>query len=83
MIEIFVSEKCPHCSKVIENYEKDKNFYGEGARLININGPLANLKKFLVYRDRLEGYEQIKKQGKIGVPSKVIDGKEVSFFDQV
>lgn len=83
MIEIFVSEKCPHCTEVIKNHEKDENFYGEGAKLINIDGLLSNLEKFLSYRDKLEGYDQIKRDGKIGIPSKVLDGKEVSFFDKV
>ncbi|MSS77845.1 hypothetical protein HV819_11090 [Anaerococcus sp. AGMB00486] len=83
MIEIFVSEKCPHCTEVIKNFENDENYYGKGAKLININGPLSNLKKFLSYRDKLEGFEKIKEEGKIGIPSKVVDGKEVLFFEQV
>ena len=44
---------------------------------------IRNLKKFLGYRDSLPGYKQIAEQGKIGVPSKVINGEIVEFFDEV
>ncbi|MCQ4623345.1 hypothetical protein KBX18_05060 [Corynebacterium sp. CCUG 69979] len=43
----------------------------------------AIFKTFLGYRDTLAGYEEITEQGKIGVPSKVIDGTNVEFFDEV
>lgn len=78
--EIFVSDKCPHCQVVIENYEKNPEKY-EGQKLINITENMANLKRFLKYRDDLKGYEDIKAAGKVGVPSKVLDGVEVEFFD--
>ena len=44
---------------------------------------MMNLKRFLKYRDSLKEYEKIKEAYKVGVPSKVIDGKKVEFFEQV
>lgn len=41
---------------------------------------MANLKRFLYFRDRLEGYEEVKKAGRVGIPSKVINESEVEFL---
>lgn len=80
--EIFVSNQCPHCQKVIEDYNNNPDKY-EGVELLDISEKLVNLKRFLKYRDDLAGYEEIKAAGKIGVPSRVRDGLEVDFFDEV
>lgn len=81
-IEVFVSNLCPHCQEVIEDFKNNPDKH-EGERLIDINQNLANLKRFLKYRDQLDGYNEIKEYEKIGVPSKVIDGSIVEFYDQV
>lgn len=80
--EIFVSSQCPHCKKIIEDHEQNPEKY-EGMEVIDINKNLLNLKRFLKYRDDLDGYDEIKAAGKVGVPSKVIDGLKVEFFEQV
>lgn len=80
--EVFVSELCPHCEKVIEDFKNNPEKH-EGERLIDINKSLANLKRFLKYRDNMEGYNKIKASGRVGVPSKVTDGEKVVFFDEV
>lgn len=72
--EIFVHPQCPHCASVIEQFD--------AAALTDITD-IRNLKAFLAYRDTLDGYAEIRRQGKIGVPSKVIDGTAVEFFEQV
>lgn len=72
--EIFVHPQCPYCAKVIEKCD--------AAELSDITD-IGNLKQFLAYRDSLDGYADVRSQGKIGVPSKVIDGATVEFFDQV
>ena len=79
--EIFVSDKCPFCTPVIEDYEKNPDKY-EGQELININDSMLNLKRFLKYRDDLKGYDEARAEGKVGVPSKVLDGVEVVFIKQ-
>ena len=77
--EIFVSDKCPFCKPVIEDFNNNPEKY-EGQELVNINDSMANLKRFLKYRDDLKGYDDIKAQGKAGVPSRVLDGVEVEFI---
>ena len=81
-IEVFVSEMCPHCEKVIEDFKANPDKL-EDERLIDINKSLANLKRFLKYRDNLDGYKEIKDSGRVGVPSKVINGERVEFFKEV
>ena len=80
--EIFVSDLCPHCQSIIKDYNDNSEKY-EDVELLNITENLGNLKRFLKYRDDLKGYEDIKASGKIGVPSKVLDGVEVEFFEEV
>ena len=79
--EIFVHHQCPHCASVIEQFNANLAQFGD-AVLLDITD-IRNLKKFLGYRDSLPGYKQIAEQGKIGVPSKVLDGTNVEFFDEV
>ena len=80
-VEIFVHHQCPHCADVIAQYAADPEQFG-GAEMLDVTD-IRNLKRFLTYRDALDGYAQIKAAGKIGVPSKVIGGQHVEFFDQV
>ena len=77
-IEIFVSDHCPHCKKVIDDFNNHPEKY-EGAELVDINESMYTLKRFLRYRDKLEEFKQVKEDGKVGVPSKVIDTSKVSF----
>lgn len=79
--EIFVHPQCPDCSDVIAKFEQDPSQFG-GAELLDVTD-IRNLKRFLSYRDSLDGYVEIRAAGKIGVPSKVIDGAAVEFFDAV
>lgn len=79
--EIFVSDNCPFCKPLIEDYNNNPEKY-EGQELINIRDSMANLKRFLKYRDDLKGYEQAKAEGRAGVPSKVLDGVEVVYIKE-
>ena len=79
--EIFVHHQCPHCAGVIKQFNTDPSQF-DGAVLLDVTD-IRNLKQFLIYRDELDGYAPIRAAGKIGVPSKVIDGAEVEFFDEV
>lgn len=75
--EIFVHPQCPDCTGVIEQFNADPSQF-DGAELLDVTD-IRNLKKFLIYRDNLPGYGDVVKQGKIGVPSKVIGGETVEF----
>lgn len=78
--ELFVSDKCSSCKELIDDFNANPEKY-EGVDFININESITNLRRFLKYRDDLKGYEEIKAVGGVGVPSKVLDGVEVEFFD--
>lgn len=80
--EIFVHDQCPHCAGVIAQFNGHPEQFG-GAELVNIAQSLPDLKRFLAYRDALDGYAEVKTAGKVGVPSKVVDGERVEFFDEV
>lgn len=79
--EIFVSDNCPFCKPLIEDYNNNPEKY-QDQELINIRDSMANLKRFLKYRDDLKGYEQAKAEGRAGVPSKVLDGVEVVYIKE-
>lgn len=78
-IEIFVSDKCPDCTLIMADRTKNPEKY-EGISFYNITDNMANLKRFLYFRDRLEGYEEAREAGRVGVPSKVINENEVEFL---
>ena len=78
-IEFFVSDKCPDCTLIMADYDKNPDKY-KGISLYNIADSMANLKRFLYFRDRLEGFDEVKEAARVGVPCKVIDEKEVEFL---
>ncbi|WP_276881882.1 hypothetical protein [Anaerococcus tetradius] len=78
-IEIFVSDKCPDCALLIRDRIENPDKY-KGLIFYNITESMANLKRFLYYRDRLEGFEDVREACRIGVPSKVIDERDVEFL---
>lgn len=79
--EIFIHPDCPDCASAITAYNDNPDRFGD-AGLYDVT-ELGNLKRFLQYRDRLPGYAAVREAGKIGVPSKVIGGTVVEFFDAV
>lgn len=79
--EIFVHPDCPDCTGVIAECNDSPNSFGD-AELVDVT-ELGGLKRFLHYRDRLSGYAAARDAGKIGVPSKVLDGTTVELFDAV
>lgn len=78
-IEIFVSDKCPDCTLIMADYDKNPDKY-KGISLYNITDSMANLKRFLYFRDRLEGFGEVKEAARVGVPCKIVDEKEVEFL---
>lgn len=73
--EIFVHPDCPDCTDVIAQFRADPQAFGD-AELLDVTN-LPNLKRFLTLRDSLDGFADVRAAGKIGVPSKVIDGTTV------
>lgn len=79
--ELFVSDKCAHCITLMATEDFDQRF--ADYEIHNITNSMAELKVFLAYRDSLAGYDEIKKAGKVGVPSVVQDGQHVLFVGEV
>lgn len=79
MIEIFVSSLCPDCIEVIENYKKDPLYYGK-AVLIDITESMANLKRFLSYRDNKIEFKEKIQTNQVGIPVIISDKEEVKFI---
>ena len=73
--EVFVHPDCPDCTDVIAQFKADPQAFGD-AELLDVTN-LPNLKRFLTLRDSLDGFADVRAAGKIGVPSKVIDGTTV------
>lgn len=79
--ELFVSDKCSDCKKLMAEFEKDPDDLEKlDWEVINITESMANLKRFLAYRDSLKQFEQLRKDGRVGIPALVIrKGEEVIF----
>ena len=74
-VEIFVHPDCPDCTDIIAQFKADPQAFGD-AELLDVTN-LPNLKRVLTLRDSLDGFADVRAAGKIGVPSKVIDGTTV------
>ena len=78
LLELFVSSKCSGCQELMEDRKAfDERF--AGYEIFDITESMANLRHFLSYRDKLDGFQGIKDAGKVGIPSVVTDGVDVSF----
>ncbi|MGO3018258.1 MAG: hypothetical protein ACTIH2_03810 [Anaerococcus sp.] len=81
--ELFISDKCIDCINLMEKEKENPKYTNDKeVEVINITESMANLKRFLAYRDSLDGYKEAKKDGKVGVPSMVKDEKEVEFIGE-
>ncbi|MDO5047023.1 MAG: hypothetical protein Q4D88_00590 [Anaerococcus sp.] len=78
-IEIFVSDKCSDSKEIMEDYKKNPQDF-EGVDFVNISDSMDNLRRFLAYRDKLDGFDKARDLGDVGIPSKVIGGKEVDYL---
>lgn len=79
MIEIFVSSLCPDCTEIIKNYKENPEDF-ENAEVIDITKSMANLKRFLSYRDHKDEFKEKIETGQVGIPVKIIDGKDIIFI---
>ena len=64
MLKIYGSEQCPDCV----NCKRDLEAAGVKFLYMNISENLLFLKKFLKLRDENSCFEDIRKNGKIGIP---------------
>lgn len=68
------SDECPYCREMKEALAKENIAY----EYVNVQESLGNLKKFLNVRDQNpEAYKAVREGGKVGVPTLVVDEKDV------
>lgn len=76
-ITVIGSNLCPDCLAVKEYLSQNNISYD----FIEITESLQNLKIFLSYRDNRAEFDNIKKEGKIGIPLITIEGSDKLIFD--
>ena len=79
MKELFVSDKCPDCHDILDDYKLNPEKYKD-IEIINITDSMYNLKRFLIYRDKYKDFEPIKENLKIGIPLLVDEDKTFKFL---
>lgn len=76
-ITVIGSNLCPDCLAVKEYLSQNDISYD----FIEITESLQNLKTFLSFRDNRAEFDNIKKEGKIGIPLITIEGSDKLIFD--
>nr|WP_072514610.1 hypothetical protein [Ndongobacter massiliensis] len=79
MRELFITNICHECVDLLNRPDFSEK-YGD-CEIVNITENIPNLRRFLAYRDALDGYKPVIAGGFVGVPSIVTDGKTVTLFD--
>ena len=74
-VKMFGTRNCPDVRAALETIAEK----GFDVEFINIDESTANLKLFLRLRDKAPEFDEIKKNGAIGMPC-FVDGKRI-FFD--
>ena len=75
MLKVFGSPLCPHCVSCKEFLEKNNVAF----EYIDIAGSIRALKQFLALRDHSEAYDEVKKEGYIGIPTLVLEDGTIRF----
>lgn len=75
-ITVFGSQYCGGCESLKKKLDKEGIKY----TYANISENLSNLKVFLDYRDHNEMFNEVKEQGKVGIPFIVINKGEILMF---
>ena len=64
MLKIYGSMLCPDCVRCREDLDRA----GVEYEYLDFSDSLGNLKEFLAIRDGQESFNEIKREGKIGIP---------------
>ena len=78
-MKLFGSLLCPDCPPVIKMLKNR----GVDFEFVNINESMENLKSFLALRDNRFEFNEIKSDGKIGIPCMVLEDGKVIFEDGI
>ncbi len=74
-VKMIGTRNCPDCTAALKTIAEKKL----DVEFVDIDASTANLKLFLRLRDKAPEFDEIKKNGSIGVPC-FVDGKRI-FFD--
>lgn len=74
MIKVYVMSTCPDCVAVKAMAKNDPRF-----ELIDIGEHVRNLKEFLRLRDHNPAFEEIRRNGYVGIPCFVREDGSVTF----
>ena len=75
MLKVFGSPYCPDCVACKEILEKNHIPF----EYVDITGSIRGLKQFLALRDHSEAYDEVKKEGYIGIPTLVLEDGTIRF----
>lgn len=76
MLTLFISSLCPDCPPAISEIKEKKL----DCEIVDITASMANLKRFLKERDFSKEFDEIVKEGRVGVPALMRD-EDFYFFD--
>lgn len=74
---VFGSSMCPDCGPFKEVMDES----GVRFLYLDITENLANMKKFLKARDNMKEFDEVKDEGRIGIPSLILGDKERAILD--
>ena len=75
MITFYGSPHCPHCRDCKAQFDANGIEY----EYIDITGSMKTLKQFLKLRDNLPVFEEIKAEGRVGIPCLVQEDGTIVF----
>ena len=75
MITFYGSPHCPHCRDCKAQFDANGIEY----EYIDITGSMKTLKQFLKLRDKLPVFEDIKAEGRVGIPCLVKEDGTIVF----
>jgi glutaredoxin-related protein len=73
MMKIYGSSLCPDCIQCLENLKRSNISY----EFIDVHENMANLKAFLRLRDTNPAFDEIKRNGYVGIPAIVMEDGEI------
>lgn len=79
MKKLYGSLLCEDCVEAIEFLDKKQIKY----KFIDICSSMSNLKEFLYFRDHRNEYEEIKKEGYIGIPLIVDTDNKIYLLEDI
>lgn len=63
MIKIYIMKSCPHCAYIIPQVQSRSDY-----KIIDIGEDVHDMREFLKLRDHSPVFDEVKKEGRVGVP---------------